>query len=175
MNDTIQFSRDDALVQGYLTILESWLEVATKQEIQARQSRSSLVFATLASGVGLVALIMESDYETYVPVPLALMVICSIILNHYYQLKAASWKKTSRQVALRQKLVILSKSIPEMEQELTSFNIHQSYKDERKKLWKIYPDVPSTLLYITLVAFFSPYYQCFSTFLLSLRYSILRT
>jgi hypothetical protein len=143
----------DQRIQSVLVVFESWLEIAMKQEIQARQARHNLVFAALTAGVGLATLLIHSEKGAYIFVPLVLMVICSTMFNHVYQRKAASWKKTSKAIVGMQKEIISLNGFQDLSQDLSQFDVYKNYKETRcnLKLWHL--DVPSILLYITLSAF----------------------
>lgn len=140
-------------IQGVLVIFESWLEIAMKQEIQARQARHNLVFAALTAGVGLATLLIHSEKSAYIFVPLVLMVICSTMFNHVYQRKAASWKKTSKAIVGMQREIIGFNEAQGLSQDLSQFDVYKTYKETRCNLRLWHLDVPSILLYVTLSAF----------------------
>ncbi|MEM7045115.1 MAG: hypothetical protein AAF543_20085, partial [Pseudomonadota bacterium] len=147
------FDRREARLQDILMIFESWLEIATKQEMQARQSRHNLVFAALTAGVGFAMLLVHTGKDTFVFVPLVLMTMCSTMFNHLYHRKAASWKKTSKEVVKVQWNAFRSNNPEDIYEQISEFDVYKTYKMKKKSLRLWYLDTPSLLLYVTLSTF----------------------
>lgn len=146
------YSFSEGRLHGFLMIFDSWLEIASKQEMQARQTRQNLVFAALTAGVGLAMLfIRTAEGNYYYIVPLGLMILCSTVFNHFYQRKAASWKKTSKRIVSMQEKIIRSNDGKEIYEELSRFHFYQTYKIERSKLRWFYLETPSVMLYVALL------------------------
>jgi len=146
------YSFSEGRLHGFLMIFDSWLEIASKQEMQARQTRQNLVFAALTAGVGLAMLfIRTAEGNYYYIVPLGLMILCSTVFNHFYQRKAAFWKKTSKRIVSMQEKIIRSNDGKEIYEELSRFHFYQTYKIERSKLRWFYLETPSVMLYVALL------------------------
>ncbi|MGI9493396.1 MAG: hypothetical protein ACR2QF_13440 [Geminicoccaceae bacterium] len=89
---------NDAASDRLCQTLVGWALIASQNELQAFQSRYTLVFATMSFGIGICTILAQHDSLIPGFLFLLCMVSFSLRLNHHYDRKSRAWSNARIQL-----------------------------------------------------------------------------